>query len=214
MTNQNNNHSKAEDQLDAFMSSEVTQYAKWTDTDGKKHSEAIKVEDPGIGVATQALDLLNVGDDESNYTDLFGLIMTNVLDDPSYTYDQLDKDFPKEEAKRSITKKNKDGETVHIGLVFPGYRKAIQIVMGTSGASGRSRMYDTLQTLNEEVLRQEDGQIANMEYWEPGSHANGLGMVAYNEAMGWLSEILLRDGLMPKLTAAMTFLFNTVRPAE
>lgn len=71
----------AEQKLDAIMNAEVTQFAEWKDNDGKKHKEAIKVEDPGIDIATQTLDCLESGDDESDFGTLFGLIMENVLDD-------------------------------------------------------------------------------------------------------------------------------------
>lgn len=202
---------QAEQKLDAIMNSEVSQFAEWKGNDGKKHKATIKVEDPGIDIATQAIDCLEAGDDESDFTTLFGLIMDHVLDDPSYTYDQLDADLPKSSSKKVVTLKNKQGVSVHVKMVFPGYRKAIQLVMAVNGPSGRSRINDTLNDLNDEVLRKENDEVADMDYWSAGGHGDGLGMKAYNEAMKWLGEILNEDGFLPKLTAALTYLFRTVR---
>lgn len=204
-------------QIDAFMNAETTRFVDWTEGEGKSavdHHDKITVEDPGIEYAMQAIDMLDVGDDMSDFQGLFQLIMDRVIDDPVYSYDELDKALPAKDKTKTVHKKNREGKDVAIKMVFPGYGKAIQLVMQTTGPSGRSRTLDTLKDLNDEVLRQEDGQIVKMDYWNNGSKGAGLGMVAYQESLNYLSEILNRGGLMAKLNAGFEFLTSTVRQAE
>lgn len=72
-------------------------------------------------------------------------------------------------------------------------------------------MTDTLDDLNREVLRQPDGQIATMDFWNAGSKGNGLGFKAYKQSLAWLTEIVSRDGLIAKLNDSITFLTRNVR---
>lgn len=218
MTTQNDAKKEtAKKQIDAFMNSETTRYVDWTEGEGKAavdHHDKITVEDPGIEYAMQAIDMLDVGDDMSDFQSLFELIMDRVIDDPVYSYSQLDKDLPAKDKAKTVHKKNRDGKDVAIKMVWPGYGKAIQLVMQTTGPSGRTRMLATLKDLNDEVLRQEDGQIVKMDYWNAGGKGSGLGMVAYQEALNYLSEILNRGGLIAKLNAGFEFLTSSVRQTE
>lgn len=216
MTETNNKKAEVSKQIDAFMSAGKTRFVKWTDPnepDQKKakHEDKITVEDPGIEYAMQAIDLTDVGNDEADWSTLFNLIMEHVLIDPSWTFDGLDKALPKEDLTHVIKLTNSAGEKVDVKMVWPGYRKAVQFVMGTQSPSGALKLAKTLTDLNEDVLRKENNTVADMEYWNAGSRGAGLGMKAMTEAMTYMSNILSRDGFLQKVQEGLTFLTSTVR---
>lgn len=96
---------EAANKLNALMSSEVTRFVDWTDKDDEKHHDKIIVEDPGIEYATQAIDKMDVGNDLADYAGLFGIAMDHVIDSPSLSYDQLEKDLP--DADKSTNSKTR-----------------------------------------------------------------------------------------------------------
>ncbi|WP_282804022.1 hypothetical protein [Secundilactobacillus kimchicus] len=216
MTETNSKKAEVSKQIDAFMSAGKTRFVKWTDPnepDEKKakREDKIIVEDPGIEYAMQAIDLTDVGNDEADWSTLFDLIMKNVLVDPSWTFEELDAALAKTDRTHAVKMTNSAGEKVDVKMVWPGYRKAVQFVMGTQSPSGALKMSKSLADLNEEVLRKENNTVADMEYWNAGSRGAGLGMKAMTEAMNYMADILNRDGFLAKVRDALTFLMSTVR---
>ncbi|GHP12970.1 hypothetical protein YK48G_03950 [Lentilactobacillus fungorum] len=203
-----------ETKLKALMGNEFHETVEWTDDNNKKHTKTITLQDPGIGIATQIMDLINVGDDTSDYGSAFDLIMTNVLVNPRLNYGQLNNDLPEKLNKKTIIKKNNRGEDVKINLVFPRYRTALQLFMSGERPSGALNMHDTLESLNHEVLRTDEKtpQIVKMKYWDPAGHGYGLGGTAMSEATNYLGDILNRNGVLAILMKSFRFVAGTVRP--
>ena len=109
----------SEKKLEALMGNEIHKTVEWTDDKDKKHTTKITLQDPGIGVATQVMDLMNVGDDTSDYGKAFELLMQNVLVSPHLNYDTLNHDLPEKLNKKTIVKQNSAGDEVKINMVFP-----------------------------------------------------------------------------------------------
>ena len=204
----------SEKKLKAVMGNEIHKTVEWKDDKDKKHTTKITLQDPGIGVATQIMDLMNVGDDSSDYGQAFEMLMQNVLVSPHLDYGSLNHDLPEKLNKKTIVKQNSDGDEVKINMVFPGYRTALQIFMMTNRPSGALNMHDTLDSLDKEVLRTDEKtpQIVKMRYWNVGGHGSGLGATALSEAQAYLGSLLARNGLLNILMEAFRFLATTLRP--
>lgn len=203
-----------EKKLEALMGNEIHKTVEWTDDKDKKHTTKITLQDPGIGVATQIMDLMNVGDDTSDYGKAFELLMQNVLVSPHLNYGALNQDLPEKLTKKTIVKQNGAGDEVKINMVFPGYQTALQIFMMTNRPSGALNMHDTLDSLDKEVLRTDETtpQIVKMKYWNVGEHGSGLGATALSEAQAYLGALLARNGLLNILMESFRFLATTLRP--
>ena len=203
--------SKAALDLDSIMSNQHSETVKWQE-DGKRHQKKVTMQDPGIGVAMQMMDLVNIGNEQSDYGTLFDLVMQRCLIDPHFTYEGLNKDLDKDVQKKTVVKQNKQGQNANINMVFPGYRSAIQIVMMFNKSDGASNFLGTLQSLNSEVFRKNNHTVVDMAYWEPGGPADGLGFVAMTEALKFLADILQKDGVLNILTAGFQFCVQELRP--
>lgn len=204
----------SEKKLAALMSNEFHEKIEWTDANEKKQTKEITLQDPGIGIATKIMDLVNVGDDTSDWGSAFDLIMKHVLVNPRLDYGALNHELPDKLNKKTVIKKNNSGEEVKLNFVWPGYRTALQLFMSSERPSGALNMHDTLEALNKEVFRTDEKtpQIVKMEYWEPAGHAYGLGGTALSEATSYLGEVLNRDGFFAALMKSFRFVAGTVRP--
>lgn len=116
----------SEKKLEALMGNEIHKTVEWTDDKDKKHTTKITLQDPGIGVATQIMDLMNVGGDSSDYGKAFELLMQNVLVSPHLDYGSLNHELPEKLTKKTVIKQNSAGDEVKINMVFPDYRTALQ----------------------------------------------------------------------------------------
>lgn len=183
---------------------------KFKTSDGKDGSRKATYEDPGIGIAMRIMDLMNTGDDEGDFGKMFQDMMSQVLIEPRWTYEDLEKGLPESLHKKQVAAKNKVGKDVKIEMVWPGYRTALQMTMMLERPSGASNMHDTLVVLNREVFRH-NGQPVRMEYWEMGHEGYGLGMKAFSEATEYLRDVLDYNGVLETLTTGLRFLSNTVR---
>lgn len=203
-----------ETKLKALMGNEFHETVEWTDENQKKHSKVITLQDPGIGIATQIMDLVNVGDDTSDWGTAFELVMTNVLVNPRLNYGALNNQLPEKLNKKTIVKKNNSGDDVKLNLVWPGYRTALQLFMSGERPSGALNMHDTLEALDREVLRTDEPtpQIVKTKYWDPAGHGYGLGGTAMSEATNYLGNILNRNGVLAMLMKSFRFVAGTVRP--
>ncbi|VDG31411.1 hypothetical protein [Lactobacillus buchneri CD034] [Lactiplantibacillus mudanjiangensis] len=183
---------------------------KFKTSDGKDGNRKATYEDPGIGIAMRIMDLMNTGDDEGDFGKMFQDMMSQVLIEPRWTYEDLEKGLPESLHKKQVAAKNKVGKDVKIEMVWPGYRTALQMTMMLERPSGASNMHDTLVVLNREVFRH-NGQPVRMEYWEMGHEGYGLGMKAFSEATEYLRDVLDYNGVLETLTTGLRFLSNTVR---
>ncbi|MFR0568034.1 hypothetical protein FAM21838_02030 [Lentilactobacillus parabuchneri] len=204
----------SEKKLEALMGNEIHKTVEWKDDKDKKHTTKITLQDPGIGVATQIMDLMNVGGDSSDYGTAFEMLMQNVLVSPHLDYGSLNHELPEKLTKKTVIKQNSNGDDVKINMVFPDYRTALQIFMMTNRPSGALNMHDTLVSLNKEVLRTDEKtpQIVKMKYWNVGEHGSGLGATALSEAQSYLGSLLARNGLLNILMESFRFLATTLRP--
>lgn len=196
--------------LDAIMDDQVHHEVEWKDADDNPHTTKTTLEDPGIDVATHAIDLLNTGNDTGDFGDLFGIVMDKVQISPRYTYEGLNKALSAKEQVKTITKKNKKGESVKLTMHFPGYEDALQIMMMSQRPSGGSNVHDTLDALNSKIFRNAKGGVVKMSYWDRGGAGYGLGMTALQEGLSFLGDILAKDGVLPILTDSFQFLIKTV----
>jgi len=183
---------------------------KFEDPDGKETSRKATYEDPGIGKATTIMDLMNTGNDAGDFGKMFQDLMSQVLIEPRWTYEELEKNLPEAMHKKQVTVKNKAGKDIQINMVWPSYRTALQITMMLERPSGASNMHDTLAKMNREIFRH-DGQPVQMEYWEVGHEGYGLGMKAFGEANKYLRDVLDYNGVLETLTTGLRFLSHTVR---
>lgn len=204
----------SEKKLEALMGNEIHKTVEWKDDKDKKHTTKITLQDPGIGVATQIMDLMNVGGDSSDYGKAFEMLMQNVLVSPHLDYGSLNHELPEKLTKKTVIKQNSAGDDVKINMVFPDYRTALQIFMMTNRPSGALNMHDTLVSLDKEVLRTDEStpQIVKMKYWNVGEHGSGLGATALSEAQAYLGSLLARNGLLNILMESFRFLATTLRP--
>ncbi|VDG20627.1 hypothetical protein [Lactobacillus buchneri CD034] [Lactiplantibacillus mudanjiangensis] len=183
---------------------------KFKTSDGKDGSRKATYEDPGIGIAMRIMDLMNTGDDNGDFGDLYQQIMDHVLITPRWSYEKLEKELPEALHKKQVDAKNKADKDVKIEMVWPGYRTALQIMMLVERPSGASNMHDTLVVLNREVFRH-NGQPVRMEHWEMGHDGYGIGMKAFMEATEYLRDTLAYNGVLSTLTEGVRFLSDTVR---
>lgn len=183
-----------------------TRFVDYEDKDGNKKTRKIKVMEPDIGPTAEILDLLNVGDDVADFDEVFDRVMNDVITEPRMSYSQMEKNLPEEYKTKTITKKNKRGEEVKLHMVFPGFRKAIQIFMMVSRPSGANNTVGTLADVDKEIFRTADKQVVKEDYWNAGGYAYGLGMFAIGEAQEFLASALMYNGNLAILTKGLTFL--------
>lgn len=183
-----------------------TRFVEYKDENGDKKTREIKVMEPDIGPTAAILDLLNVGDDTADFSEVFDRVMNDVITEPRMSYGQMEKDLPDEYKKKTIDKKNKRGEDIKLHLVFPGFRKAIQIFMMINRPSGASNITGTLKEINAEIFRTADKQVVKEGYWNAGGYAYGLGMFAIGEAQDFLENALTYNGNLDAMIKGLTFL--------
>lgn len=198
------------DYLAALKEARHDETIKFEDQDGKETSRKATYEDPGIGKASQIMDLMNTGDDEGDFGKMFQDLMSQVVIEPRWNYEELEKALPESMHKKQVAVKNKAGKDIKIEMVWPSYRTALQVTMMLERPSGASNIHDTLAKLNREVFRH-NGQPVQMEYWEVGHDGYGLGMKAFSEATKYLRDVLDYNGVLATLTTGLRFLSRTVR---
>ncbi|WP_204122023.1 hypothetical protein [Levilactobacillus sp. 244-2] len=211
MTEQNSNgatKNKAEkpNLITDMAAAQETRFVDYKDENGDKKTREIKVMEPDIGPTAAILDLLNVGDDTADFGEVFDRVMNDVITEPRMSYGQMEKDLPDEYKKKTVNKKNKRGEDIKLHLVFPGFRKAIQIFMMIDRPSGASNITGTLKEIDAEIFRTADKQVVKEEYWNAGGYAYGLGMFAIGEAQDFLASALTYNGNLDALVKGLTFL--------
>ena len=183
-----------------------TRFVDWKDKDDKKHTRKIGLMEPDIGPTTEILDLLNVGDDTSDYGEVFDRIMNDVITEPRMSYSQMENDLPEEFKHKTITKKNKRGEEIKLNLVLPGMRTAAKLFMMANRPSGANNINALLQEVDKESYRTADKQVVKEDYWNAGGYAYGLGMFAIGAAQEFLAEALTYNGNLAVLIKGLTFL--------
>lgn len=198
----------ADAKVKAMMSNEIVRHVDYTDDNNKKAHVDIKVQDPGIGIASQILDLLSA----TEYGELFGLVMEHVLVSPHFNYESLNKDLDKDVQTKEIKATNKQGKQIKLKLKFPGFRTALQLSLNSQHQDGSTNLHETLTEITKEVVRDSKDSVIDMDFWEPGEDGYGLGMVVYDEAQKFLGGILSRDQVLQILTDAFKFCVTTVRP--
>lgn len=205
---------KDEQAIAAFMDNQFERTVEYTDSKGDKKTRKITLQDPGFDIASQAIDALNVGEDTGDAGRLFDLIMHNVLVNPHMDYESLNADVPDDIKKKTITKKNRSGKDVHINMVWPGYRTALQIVFMSTRPSGASNMNGTMTKLNSEVFRTDKNEVLKMNFWDATGDGSGLGMIAMQEATKFLAEITDRNGDQSVLGKAFQFLMESLQQVK
>lgn len=197
--------------LKAFQSSQDQEKVTYRDYNGEKHTKIVTLADPGIGVATQAIDLMQSGNNTSDFIDLFQLIMDKVIVNPKLSYSSEQHSLPKALKSKTVSHKNNSGAKVSLHYVFPGYRRAVQIVTEAGRPNGALNMTGVLKDLNTYVFKNDDGRAVKNSYWDAGGHASGLGMRAINEAIGYLSDVLDYDGFNSTIQKGLSFLTTKLR---
>ncbi|MFC6180349.1 hypothetical protein [Lactiplantibacillus daowaiensis] len=188
---------------------QVERTVKYKDENNKDATRKITVTNPDIGPSMEIMDLANVGNDEANYGQLFGRIMSDVIAAPVMDYKTLNDDLPDKYKSKTVTKKNKRGDTVQLQLVFPGFQTAIDIVMDANRPSGASNIYGTLTTLDKEVFRKgTDKLVVRESYWNAGGEGYGLGGEAIKEGLEFLTDAISYKGNFQALLEGYRFLQN------
>lgn len=206
--NKSNSISAISDFINNGQSTEKVTYHNYN---GDKKTIKITLGDPGIQTATKAIDLMQAGNNTSDFTDLFQLIMDKVVVSPRLSFAKEEKTLPKNLKSKTTNHKNKNGVDVSLHYVWPGYRKAVQIVTEAGRPNGAMNMEGMLKDLNDYVFKDDTGKSVNNKYWNAGGHAYGLGMKAINEATEYLSDVLDHDGFNAIIQKGLSFLTTTLR---
>lgn len=203
---QNNSKEK----LDQLMDSQVQKKVEYTDKDGNKQIKNVTFQNAGIEVATQLIDYMQGEDSNSDWSSIFDILMSKVIVNPKMTFEDLDKQLDKKYKTKTVKKTNKNGEEINLNFKFPNYRNALEIVFSVSKTNGALKLTDTLNRLNKQVITNDQKEQVSMDYWNIGGHGVGLGMVAYQEALSYLAEVLEVDGVRALLLEAFQFIQSAV----
>lgn len=214
--NQNNNvkapkENKSIAAIKDIANSQNKEKVHFKDYEGHKQVRAITLSDPGIGTATHAMDLMQAGDNTSDFTDLFQLIMDDVIVSPQLSFAKEEKTLPKNLKHKNTNHKNKNGENISLHFAWPGYREAVQIVTEVGRPNGAYNLTGVLNDLNSYVFKDDEGRSVNNNYWNAGGHAYGLGMTAINEAINYLADVLDHDGFNSMIQRGISFLTTALR---
>lgn len=197
--------------INNLLNSQNTTKVHYRDYNGHKQVRTVTLADPGIGTATQAIDLMRAGNNTSDFADLFQLVMDHVIVSPRLSFAKEEKTLPKDLKSKTVTHKNKTGADVNLHYAWPGYRRAVQIVTKAERPNGAMNMTGALKSLNSYVFKDDDGRSVNNNYWDAGGHASGLGMKAINEAFNYLANVLDHDGFNSVIQKGLSFLTTSLR---
>lgn len=198
--------SNSEKILDAMNAKQETRNVKYKDLKGKKHTIKCTFINPGFIKAGKILNNLEVGNDRADIPRLYEMLMNDVIAKPNMSYDSEDKELPKSLKTKTIHTKNKNGEKVNLNFAFPDFRTALAIANTASRPSGAMNLAEVIQSLDEYVIKDNDGRAVPDDYWDETGHCNGLGMVAVNKASDYLLEVLNYNGFNAVIHEASQFL--------
>lgn len=204
---------QAEQALKAIGSKQETDTVRYKDNNGKHKSVKVTLTDPGKLYGLHAVDLLNTGNDNSDYLALYNLIMDHVVSNPKLSFENEEKHLPKQLKSKDVKVKNADGKLVTLHFKFPGYETAINMVSVGVKPSGASNLVGMLHSLDDNVIKDEAGRNVTDEYWNAGHTGNGLTITAINKANEYLASVLDYDGFASIIQKGISFLMSKVRPS-
>lgn len=212
MKNESNETKQAERALKAISSKQEIDTVKYKDINGKQKSIKVTLTDPGKLYGLRAIDLLNTGNDSSDYLAIYNLIMDHVISNPKLSFAREEKKLPKSLKTKDIHVKNADGKPITLHFKFPGYETAVNMVSVSLKPSGASNLVGMLKSLDDNVIKDEAGRNVSEEYWNAGHTGNGLTLKAITEANNYLANVLDYDGFASMVQKGISFLMGKVRP--
>lgn len=176
---------------------------EYTNKEGEKVTQEVTLNTPSYPDALDINDLTQGPNGFRDYGEAYARTMDKVLVNPRMDYKSVNEAIEKNgDNKGEITFDDKKGENVKLAVVFPNAREAVNLTMNFIRSDGSANMRQTIQTLNEDVFRDENGKALTWDYWQ--EHGNVY--AALTPVIDYLNTGLAHAGFLAIVGKAFSFL--------
>ncbi|WP_203648890.1 hypothetical protein [Secundilactobacillus yichangensis] len=191
------------EQKDVLDLKQVKRTVDYKDKDGKKVTKEITLNTPSYPDALDITDLTQGPNGFQDFGEAYAKTMEKVLVTPHLDYKFINEQVEKNhDDKSSIEFTDKNDETVKLDTIFPNAREAVNIIFNFTKSDGSANVRQVVQTLNDDVFRDEKGQKLTWDFWqEHGGIFDAIPKVVDN-----LSTALVHTGFLAIIGEAYSFL--------